>query len=72
MKNVFLVLSLFCLSFLQAQNFTVSGVVRDANTNEPLPGVSVVVKGTQRGVSADFDGLFSDCRPLATREGRSG
>ena len=59
MKNVFLVLSLFCLSFLQAQNFTVSGVVRDANTNEPLPGVSVVVKGTQRGVSADFDGLFS-------------
>ena len=54
MKNVFLVLSLFCLSLLQAQNFTVTGVVKDANTNEPLPGVTVVVKGTQRGVSADF------------------
>ena len=48
-----------CLSLLQAQNFTVTGVVKDANTNEPLPGVTVVVKGTQRGVSADFDGLFS-------------
>ncbi|HEV7347110.1 TonB-dependent receptor [Telluribacter sp.] len=36
----------------------VTGVVRD-DANEPLPGVSIVVKGTQRGTVSDQDGRFS-------------
>lgn len=36
---------------------TVSGVVKDLNGNT-LPGVSVVIKGTQNGVAADIDGHF--------------
>ena len=34
------------------------GVVRDAS-GEPLIGVSIVVKGTMRGVATDLDGSFS-------------
>jgi TonB-linked SusC/RagA family outer membrane protein len=37
---------------------TVSGVVYD-ESNLPLPGVSVVVKGTTRGTTTDLDGKFS-------------
>ena len=36
----------------------VSGTVFDSQGN-PLPGVTVIVKGTTRGVSTDFDGNFS-------------
>ena len=36
----------------------VRGVVTDA-TGEPLPGVSVVVKGTTTGTTTDIDGKYS-------------
>lgn len=42
-----------------AQNFTISGVVRDKNTKEALVGVPVVVKKQEsRGVSSDSDGHY--------------
>ncbi|GAB6009916.1 SusC/RagA family TonB-linked outer membrane protein [Dysgonomonas reticulitermitis] len=37
--------------------FVVSGTVRDSDG--PLPGVSVVIKGTQQGTMADIDGKFA-------------
>lgn len=37
---------------------TVRGKVVAADTKEPLPGVSVVVKGTQRGTSTEVNGTF--------------
>jgi len=37
---------------------TVSGVITDAN-GEPLPGASVMVKGSTTGTVADLDGKFS-------------
>ena len=40
-----------------AQN-TVDGVVVDSKTKQPLPGVNVVVQGTQTGASTDLDGKF--------------
>ena len=36
----------------------VSGTVSDADTGEPLIGVSVVIQGTLRGVSTDVDGHY--------------
>ena len=36
----------------------VSGVVKD-NTSEPIPGVSVVIKGTTTGTTTDFDGNYA-------------
>lgn len=38
---------------------TVTGVVKDAQTGEPLPGVNVIVEGTTIGVVTDFDGKYS-------------
>jgi len=44
-----------CFGLAKAQ--TVSGVVSD--DNGPLPGATVILKGTTTGVSADFDGNYS-------------
>ncbi|WP_338408240.1 TonB-dependent receptor [uncultured Flavobacterium sp.] len=41
-----------------AQERTVSGVVSD-NAGLPLPGVSVLLKGTQSGTQTDFNGNYS-------------
>lgn len=35
-----------------------SGIVTDATTNEPLIGVSILIKGTQVGTVTDVDGKF--------------
>lgn len=42
-----------------AQNTTVSGVLKDQKTGEPLISASVIVKGTTTGVQSDLDGKFS-------------
>ncbi len=42
-----------------AQKVSVSGVVKDAITNEPLIGATVMVKGTTNGVSTDVNGAYS-------------
>lgn len=36
----------------------ITGIIKD-DQNLPLPGVSVVIKGTNTGVSTDFDGKYS-------------
>ena len=52
-----LLFSSFIPASLQAQE-RISGTVTDAS-GIPLPGVSVVQKGTNRGASTDFDGVYS-------------
>ncbi|SOD15233.1 TonB-dependent receptor [Pedobacter xixiisoli] len=42
-----------------AQSIVVSGTVKDKLTNEPIPGVSVTVKGKTIGSSTDQNGRFS-------------
>ncbi|MDU8885887.1 TonB-dependent receptor [Yeosuana sp. MJ-SS3] len=42
-----------------AQNITITGEVTSAEDDMPVPGVNVIVAGTSRGVSTDFDGLYS-------------
>ena len=37
---------------------TIKGTVLDANTREPMIGVSVLEKGTSNGVITDLDGNF--------------
>ncbi|MEQ9309541.1 MAG: TonB-dependent receptor [Balneolaceae bacterium] len=39
-------------------NFTVRGIVTDAETGEPLPAVNVFVQGTTVGVSTEVDGTY--------------
>lgn len=42
-----------------AQNNTVTGVVKSSEDGLPVPGVSVVVKGTTNGTITDLNGKFS-------------
>lgn len=49
----------FAIQFSYAQEKTVTGTVTAASDGLPLPGASVVVKGTTRGVQTDFDGGYS-------------
>ena len=57
--NGFLVLLIVLMAQITfAQDRVVSGVVSD-NAGLPLPGVSVLVKGTQNGAQTDFDGKYS-------------
>lgn len=41
------------------QDILVRGRVTDESSGEPLPGVSILVKGTQQGTVTDSDGNFS-------------
>ncbi|HEX3006304.1 MAG TPA: TonB-dependent receptor [Bacteroidales bacterium] len=41
------------------QQTVVTGIISDATTKEPLPGVNIVVSGTTNGVVSDGDGKYS-------------
>lgn len=61
MRKLISLLSLLVLIGIQvgsAQMRTVSGLVTDKNDGMPLPGVSVMVKGTQTGTATDSDGNY--------------
>lgn len=61
MKKQYLFLTLLGILTMQlglAQEKTITGVVTD-ETGLPLPGATVVVENTTRGVSTDFDGNYS-------------
>ncbi len=60
-KKVFLFLACMFMtaSMAFAQNQTVSGVVTDGDTGEPLVGAAVKVEGTTIGALTDIDGKFT-------------
>jgi TonB-dependent starch-binding outer membrane protein SusC len=41
------------------QQIKITGTVIDAATNEPLPGVNILIEGTQQGVVTDVNGKYS-------------
>ncbi|MDG1037446.1 MAG: SusC/RagA family TonB-linked outer membrane protein [Polaribacter sp.] len=57
-KSLLIGILLSCTFTMFAQQ-TVKGVVKEQPSGEPLPGVSVLVKGTSNGVQTDFDGNFT-------------
>lgn len=52
-------LAIFQISSIFAQERTVSGTVTIASDGMPLPGVNVLVKGTNQGTVTDMDGEYS-------------
>jgi len=59
MKKMFVMFVAFLVSTIAFAQGTISGSVTDGSTGDPLPGASVLVKGTTNGVTADFDGNFT-------------
>lgn len=56
MKKAFFVVLMLSSSLIFAQD-TISGSVSDADNN-PIPGATIVVEGTNTGVVTDFDGNY--------------
>ena len=52
-------LLLSCWLSSYAQETTLSGTVTDLSTNETLPGVNILVKGTTVGTVTDIDGKYT-------------
>ncbi|WP_299382292.1 TonB-dependent receptor [uncultured Lacinutrix sp.] len=49
-----------CLGYLSySQSISVSGTVKDLTDGYPIPGVNIIVKNTNNGVSTDFDGNYT-------------
>ena len=44
---------------VSAQNITVKGTVKDAQTGDPVPAAAVMIDGSTSGVVTDFDGAYS-------------
>lgn len=64
MKKAVLALFIFLSSMgLFAQGVQVKGVVTSADDGQPIPGVSVVVKGTTTGMITDLDGNYTLSAP---------
>ena len=53
---------LLSVGYTQAQDVQVSGTVAD-ETGSPLPGVTILLKGTTRGTTTDLDGKYSITAP---------
>lgn len=59
MKNLLILMLLMVFTLSGIAQTTVSGKVSEKDSNQPLVGVSVVIKGITRGTSTDFDGNYS-------------
>lgn len=57
--EIFFCLFLLCSSFSLIAQTTVKGKVLSASDNMPLPGATVIEKGTSNGTQTDFDGVFT-------------
>src|SRR5689334_21314553 len=60
MKKILLLTCCWLVAFsLHAQQRTVTGKVTDSSDGSPLPGVSILVKGTNNGTTSDVNGTYS-------------
>ncbi len=62
MKKQFFLFILFLyisIPIAFSQGFEARGIVRDSESNEPLAGVNIAVKGVQSGASTDSDGRYT-------------
>lgn len=61
MKKKYYIFFFLCLLAFSgfAQEISVTGVVTEASTQEPMPGVTIQVKGTTRGTVSDIDGKYT-------------
>lgn len=58
-KFLFIPFLLFFIQVSVGQSITITGTVTNQADGIPIPGVNVVVKGTTKGSTTDFDGNYS-------------
>jgi len=57
--TVVFAMTLLCLSAVNAQQKTITGIVTGADDKLPVPGVTVVIPGTTQGVITNLDGEYT-------------
>src|SRR5690606_34315087 len=58
LNGILTLLLVFVVQLTFAQNISISGTISD-ESGLPVPGVNVIVDGTNRGTQTDFDGNYS-------------
>ena len=58
-KLCFLLIVFFMPYFFYGQELNVKGKILDLKTNQPIPGVNVIIKGTTNGTNSNFDGEYT-------------
>jgi len=59
MKRIYLAIAAILVSAMAFAQGTLTGTVTDGDLGGPLPGATVMVKGTSNGTTTDFDGNFT-------------
>jgi TonB-linked SusC/RagA family outer membrane protein len=54
-----LVMTVCIIGFTSAQDRTVSGTITTAEDGTPIPGVNIIIDGTNQGTVSDIDGKYS-------------
>jgi hypothetical protein len=57
-RHAFILPLFFVPAFCIAQTFTLTGIVRDSASNDPLPAANVRIEGTTKGTISNADGVF--------------
>ncbi len=55
----YIIFIFFFPTLLLSQDLSITGIIRDNETKEPLPGATIVILGTTQGTLSDFDGNFT-------------
>lgn len=58
-RTILFIAFLVLIHISYSQTGRISGTILDSKSGETLPGAMVVIEGTNKGASADFDGKFS-------------
>ncbi|MBU3010162.1 SusC/RagA family TonB-linked outer membrane protein [Polaribacter vadi] len=58
-KSVFFVVLLFCTSLYAQNEVTIKGTVTSLSDGEPVLGANIIIVGTKKGASTDFDGKYT-------------
>lgn len=60
MNTKLIIISLLAFSnLIIAQNGSITGKVVDSKTGEVLPGATILIEGTTKGVLSDFEGIYA-------------
>ena len=58
-KLALVVVLLFNIALFAQDSYTITGTVTSAVDQSPIPGATILIKGTTKGTSSDFDGKYS-------------
>ncbi|MBJ7880894.1 TonB-dependent receptor [Gelidibacter salicanalis] len=58
-KSILTVICLLALQFVNAQTGKITGKILDGEYNDVLPFANVLIKGTEKGTTSDFDGNYT-------------